>query len=136
MTDNLVEHASIPGWFGERGWSAPGEPPSDFVAWGTEDEEQPYKMAHNRDLMMSGDQVEQDYNFIDYWFGDPALPVLARHYLDDRHVSVELPIEEGQSLSINEAKEAFPNQVLSYLQRRFDSIEVLVDTGYQTIWST
>ena len=94
MTDNTdykVAHPWIPGWVGERSWTPPGDEPSDFISFDTRNEAQPYKIAHNRDMMFSGSRLEQDYNFIDYFFGDPGEPIRARYYLLDDEVSVAMP---------------------------------------------
>lgn len=131
--DKKIPHPDVPQWLGERSWTAPGEPVSQFVVWDTEADQQPFKMAHNRDLMVDAGQIAQDYNFIDYWFGDPAAPVTARYYLGDDEISVDLPSGD-RSLTLVEAKAAFPRDVLLYLQKRFGTIRVLVDTGYEVIW--
>ncbi|MBX3563339.1 MAG: hypothetical protein KF730_02065 [Sphingomonas sp.] len=96
----------------------------------------PYLITHNRDLLFKGDQVEQDYNFIDYWFGEPARPIHARHYLRDERVTVDLPTPEGVSMSLDQLRAAFPPEILCYLQKRFDQIEVRTDDGYVELWSS
>lgn len=133
MTDR-VPYPGVPLWMGERSWTMPGEPPSEFVVWDTIDDEQPYRMAHNRDLMMNHGIVEQDYNFIDYWFGDPADPVTARYYLGAAEISVALSAN-GAPMSLADARMALPPAILLYLQKRFETIRVLVATGYEILWT-
>lgn len=134
MTISKVPHPDVPAWLGEGSWTAPGDPVSDYVTWDTVNDEQPFRMAHNRDLIVNGGQVEQDYNFIDYWFGDPDQPVRARHYLSDWDVSIILPQHGEAALPVEQAKAAVPPNVLLYLQKRFGAIRVLADSGYETIW--
>jgi hypothetical protein len=90
-------------------------------------------MSHHRDHFIDGDELVQDYNFIDYEFGDPARPLRARHYLNEDSVFVDLPGERPATLALAQA--AFPPDLLCYFQKRFPVIEVLVADGYKEIWS-
>jgi hypothetical protein len=131
-----VPHPSAPCWTGERSWTAPGSAPSDTIVYDARDVAQPYLITHNRDQIRRGRGLEQDYNFIDYWFGDPGSPIRARYYLrSDESVSVNLPGDAATRLSLAEIRARFPADVLCYLQRRFDRIEVLVADGYQELWA-
>lgn len=106
-----------------------------MIAYGTQDDIQPFLITHNRDHIRQNAEVVQDYNFIDYWFGDPAHPIRARYYLrDDESVLVDLPGDAGERFSLEEIRSRFPSDVLCYLQRRFDRITVLVDGGYEELW--
>ena len=130
-----IAHPEVPCWSGERSWTAPGEPISDTVSYDTRGDARPFLITHKRDQLRDGQEVVQDYNFIDYWFGDPASPLHARHYLRDDGVFVTLPHEAGEKLTLDEVRARFPSDVLCYLQKRFDRIEVLLQDGYQEIWS-
>ncbi|WP_313535927.1 hypothetical protein [Sphingomonas sp.] len=78
-------------------------------------------IVHLRDLVR--DQtglVEEDYNYLVYDFGDD---LIARAYLDTPHrVAV---MRRGP----------VPEAMLAYLRARFDVIDQLGPTGYQTIWT-
>jgi hypothetical protein len=78
-------------------------------------------ILHLRDRITDADgQIEQDYHYLVYDFGDD---VIARAYLDTHHrVAVMRP-------------GAVPEPVLAYLRARFDVIDQLGPTGYQTIWT-
>lgn len=131
-----VPHPDIPCWTGQRTWTQPGERPSSTVVFDTRDEQPPYLITHNRDQLREGDAVVQNYNFIDYWFGEPAAPIRARFYLDERgKVGVIFPGSADGPLSLAQARERMPANVLCYLQRRFDRIEVLATEGYELLWS-
>lgn len=111
-----------------------GTSQSGFVSWDTRIGERPYLITHDRDQFRDNGQLAQDYNFINYWFGDPAAPIHARHYLGSNEVSVILPGAGGRGLSLDEAKAAIPAGVLCYLQTRFAKIDVLTTSGYETVW--
>lgn len=85
-------------------------------------------------MMFKGGALEQDYNFVDYLFGDPGNPTHARYYLADDHVSVDLPNLPANA-TIEQAREAFPVGVLQYLQRRFNTVHVLTRDGYRELWA-
>ncbi|MFS2109590.1 hypothetical protein ACCC88_07880 [Sphingomonas sp. Sphisp140] len=129
-----ANHPYVPGWQGERGWTAPGEQPSGFLSFEAGDLGAPFRIEHGRDMMYDHGELQQDYNFIDYLFGDPAEPVHARHYLGDRHVSVDLPSLRTDA-TLAQARAVFPDDILRYLQRRFDTVEVLTGEGYRELWT-
>jgi hypothetical protein len=133
MTDEKVPHPWIADWLGERSWSAPGEPQSEFLVFDTEADCQPFKIIHDRDMMFDHGALVQDYNFIDYFFGDEAKPIRARHYLGDDHVSVSYE-SNVPAKTTAEAASHLPAEVLAYLQHRFNRIDVLMAEGYQEIW--
>jgi hypothetical protein len=131
-----VTHPGVPCWSGDRSWTAPGEAQSEIVVYDTGDDIEPYLITHNRDQIRRGAGLEQDYNFIDYWFGDPGNPIRARYYLRrDESVAVDLPGDAATRLSLEEIRARFPADVLCYLQSRFDRIEVHVADGYQELWA-
>lgn len=130
-----VAHPQVPCWTGQRSWTDAGAPASDYVVWDTREEEQPHRIVHNRDQIRKGGALEQDYNFIDYWFGPPSEAMKARFYFkSDDAVSVVLP-GDTENLSLAMARKRIPAGVLCYLQKRFDRIEVLVAQGYVELWS-
>lgn len=133
-SSNLVRHPQISCWMGNRSWTAEGEPLSEFVVYDTDNENLPFRIQHNRDQIRDGDELTQDYNFIDYFFGDPSDPTHARHYLLDDHVSVDLPTA-SKVIALQDARKAFPPDILCYLQKRFPKIKVLVAEGYKELWS-
>ncbi|MGQ0661596.1 hypothetical protein [Sphingosinicella sp.] len=123
-------HPAVPCWQGWTGSTADG-----VVVYDTRGDIQPYLITHNRDQIRRGGQLEQDYNHIDYWFGDPSHPIRARYYFrHDESVQVDLPADAGNRFSLAEVRERFPADILCYLQRRFDRIEVLVEDGYRELW--
>ncbi|MCH7861889.1 hypothetical protein ACQKOH_21645 [Sphingomonas sp. NPDC092331] len=130
-----VDHPFVPGWQGMAGWTAPGEPPSPFLSFEAGDLGAPFRITHGRDMMFDHGELVQDYNFLDYFFGDPAAPVRARHYLGERSVAAYLPgLPEDANLA--QARAAFPEDVLRYLQRRFNAVEVLTGEGYCELWAS
>jgi hypothetical protein len=135
VTDPNPQHPFIPNWEGERGWSAPGEPPSTFTFFQTEGGIEPFRITHNRDMMFVGGGLMQDYNFIDSLFGDPEHPVRGRHYLGDDGVSISLP----DTLEIQETCAAalalLPDDILHYFQRRFGRVSIMTTQGYADIGS-
>jgi hypothetical protein len=133
--NDLVPHPWVSGWLGERAWSSPEETPSSFVSFNTDADPTPFKITHNRDMMFDGDQLQQDYNFIDYWFGDPAAPYRARHYLGDDEVSIFLTEKDGIPITVEAALTLLPNDVLDYCRRRFGVVKVLTQDGYVEIES-
>jgi hypothetical protein len=122
-------HPSIPNWEGERGWSAPGEPPSTFISFQTEGGVEPFRITHNRDMMYEGDALMQDYNFIDYLFGDPAHPVRGRHYLGDDGVTISLPDTVAIQDTCEAALAFLPEDILRYFQRRFRRVGIMTSQG-------
>ena len=133
MSNEKVQHPWISCWTGERGWTPDGEPQSEFISFDTDNDAEPFRIAHNRDMMFNHGGLEQDYNFIDYFFGDADDPIHARYYLKDDHVSVDLP-KAGRVQTLNDAQSAFPTDALAYLQKRFLRIDVLVAEGYTEFW--
>ena len=88
------------------------------------------RIVHGRDLIVEGGRLEQDYNFIDYFFGveidDQKL--YARHYLDEPgQVTIRARFEQVAD------KPWFP-PILAYLQYRFDKIDVPGPGGSETRW--
>lgn len=78
-------------------------------------------ITHLRDLVTDdAGQVEQDYNYLVYDFGDD---MIARAYLDTSH-----------RVAVMRAGPV-PEAVLAYLRARFDVIDQLGPTGYQSIWT-
>lgn len=109
-----IPHKSIPEWLGEASINDP-----KFVVWDTNDGVDP-KITHNRDLMVNGGLVEQDYKFLDYDFGT----ITARVYLDEPHIAY---VELGERGSLS-------GKVALYLKTRFNEIQVLGQDGYEVFW--
>ena len=116
-----LPHPDVPEWLSEPTWSSDGE----FKTWTTEGDGTPFAMRHDRDFMMRGEQVEQDYNFITYFFGDPEKPVQARIYLDDPSAVSVIPVDQASCI---------PDEVMLFLKKRFRKISVLGDEGYTRVW--
>lgn len=130
-----VAHPHIACWNGERIWTPLGQALSTMISFDTQEETGPYLITHNRDQIRTGDELTQDYNFLDYWFGEPAFPIRVRYYFrNDEGVQIILPGSIQTPLSLAEARERMPSDVMCYLQRRFDRIEVLVAEGYELLW--
>jgi hypothetical protein len=123
-----IPNPDVPCWLGE------GTNQSGFVSWDTRNGVRPYLITHDRDQFRDNGQLEEDYNFINYWFGEPAAPIQARHYLGSDEVSVILPGVAGKGVSLDEAKAAMPDGVLCYLQTRFAKVDVLTASGYEAVW--
>jgi hypothetical protein len=82
-------------------------------------------IEHHRDRLVFDGKVEQDYRFITYCFPDRQGEVTARTYLDEAAtVSILAPLAPAE---IHE-------DVLRYLQQRFDRITQLGQNGYADIW--
>jgi hypothetical protein len=134
MTDDKAPHPWIQDWLGERSWSAPGDAQSEFVVFETQGDTAPFKIVHDRDMMFDHGALVQDYNFIDYFFGDPAQPIRARHYLGDDHISVSYE-SDVPAKTKEQAERHLPAEVLAYLRHRFSRIDVMMADGYKEIWS-
>ncbi|RGP41415.1 hypothetical protein BPTFM16_01721 [Altererythrobacter insulae] len=122
-----LPHPDVSEWLSEPTASDDGL----FKTWTTtpdhsEGEKLPFAIHHERDFMMEGDDVVQDYNFLVYLFGRPDNPTRARAYLDDvSEVGVIPP----------DGKSRVPSEVMLYLRKRFRKITVLGDDGYEKVWS-
>jgi hypothetical protein len=83
-------------------------------------------ITHDRDRLVFGGKVEQDYRFLTYRFPDKDGDVLATVYLDDTHiVRITEPVY-GKSI---------PEGILFYMQRRFREIDQLGGSnGYVELW--
>jgi hypothetical protein len=94
---------------------------------------QPVRIEHKVDEVVIDGVVEQSYNFIDYWFDDPAGQVRARTYLDTAHkVAIYPPIRAGEPVEFRTEWQT-RDAVVAYLARRFRVIEALGATGYEPI---
>jgi len=133
QTGASVQHPEVPCWTAVRTWTAPGERPSDFVIFRTESEAVAVTIVHNRDHFRDRGAVVQNYNFLDYRFSSrPALRV--RVYLDNPStVFVDSPGSRIRGLA--DLRAAAGDEIVCYLQKRFESIEVLSDDhGYRPAW--
>jgi hypothetical protein len=86
----------------------------------------PLSILHQRDTIIAGGTIVQDYRFLTYRFAAKEEEIKARAYLDNIwEVSIIEPIDLP----------ALPADVLAYLQKRFDVIKQLGGPeGYRTIW--
>lgn len=129
-----IPHPDIPCWAGERTWTAPGEPASDSVVYDTDAESLAVTIEHSRDHFRERGAVQENYNFLDYRF--PSRPdVRARVYLpfwEAVLVSVE---GERTITSLAALRRAVGDEVICYLQKRFERIETPSgNSGYQPVW--
>lgn len=131
-SEPVVANPDVPCWLGEPTY---GEAAEGFVSWDTKGDFGPYLITHDRDQFRQGGALEEDYNFIVYWFGNPATPIQARHYLKSDEVSIILLAARGGEIDLAKAKEAIPSEVMCYLQKRFSKIDVLTSNGYEEVWS-
>jgi hypothetical protein len=127
-------HPLVPNWEGDRGWAAEGEEPSGLVSFDTEGDLEPTKISHNRDVIYIDGQLEQDYNFIDYFFGFGENQVSARFYLDEVEVKIGFPEGAKMYSSAKAAGEHLDPKILLYFQKRFRSIAIITSNGYKTLW--
>ncbi len=119
-------HPDISEWLSESSASDDGR----FKSWSTlgektDGEIAPFAITHDREFMMDGDEVTQDYNFLTYLFGNQKNPTQARAYVDEIWEVGVIP-PEGKSV--------VPKGVMHYLKKRFRRITVLGEQGYQTVW--
>ncbi|HTH96849.1 MAG TPA: hypothetical protein VL574_05485 [Stellaceae bacterium] len=78
--------------------------------------------------------LDQRYNYIDYHFVQDGMTALARAYCDSmRRASLYGPYKD-QERATGAVAEAFQTAIMGYLQRRFDTIQVLGRDGYETVW--
>jgi hypothetical protein len=134
MTGQVL-HPYIPDWKGERGWNAPGEPLSTLISFVTDDEDLPYKITHNRDIIYHEGKLEQNYNFIDYYFGDASDPLRARAYMDENEAKIILPETTTIPETLSAARAQVDIAVLQYLQKRYRQISIMTAQGYEYLWS-
>ena len=129
-----VPHPDIPCWTGTRNWTAPGEPPSAFVIWGTAPSPIEVTIEHHRDHIRNRGAVEQDYNFLSYRFPSSAA-VDARVYLDNPGTVMVMVRGSGSIRSLARLREAAGADIVCYLQQRFHVIEAWSgNRGYQPVW--
>jgi hypothetical protein len=83
-------------------------------------------ITHDRDLLVFGGKVEQDYRFLTYRFPDKGGDVVATVYLDDTHdIQITEPVYD----------KPIPERILFYMQRRFRAIDQLGGSnGYVKLW--
>lgn len=134
QTDQSIDHPEVPCWKGHREWTEPGKPVSQNHYFDTKDDVEPFEISHDRDTFYEGTELQQDYNFINYLFGDESDPLYARHYLNSREVSIILPESAGIFESSIEAQKSISPSVLCYLKKRFSKGSVLLEDGYMNIW--
>jgi hypothetical protein len=92
----------------------------------SDDPEIEVTIAHDRDRLVFGGKVEQDYRFLTYGFPDKDGAVVATLYLDDAHrIKITEPIYD----------KPIPERIFYYMQRRFREIDQLGGSnGYVELW--
>ena len=117
-------HPWIPCWTGEG---------AGTTVFSTDEDEQPVRIVHNRDSIVQGNEVVQDYNFLDYEFENVGRRLVARTYLFDPLVVYVRTGGETQPQDAAVARPMISDQVLCYLQKRFGEIQVMTTEGYVRI---
>ena len=93
---------------------------------------EPTAIEHKCDDIRDGARLEQQYNYLVYHFDSDGAYFLAKSYLDDvRTVSLHGPFASRTELRPTGGVPC--ERVLSYLRRRFRTIQILQKTGYATI---
>ena len=96
----------------------------------------PCKIDHNVDEIFNDGSLEQKYNFVDYIFKSDDSWVRARTYLDEAEsVTIFGPFDAEDSEE-EVSDPALMHDVILYMARRFDFIEVVGDDGFETIWQS
>jgi hypothetical protein len=93
----------------------------------TDDNNLPLAITHERDTIMFGGKIVQDYRFLVYRFRGSGGDISARMYFDDPWtVSVFPPAPDS----------TIDSDVLAYLKRRFNRIQQFgTPEGYTEIWA-
>ena len=93
---------------------------------------QPTAIEHKCEDIYDGDMLEQKYSYLVYHFESDGAYFWARTYLDDVSiVSLHGPFESRTELRPTDAP--LSGHVLTYLRRRFRTIQVLQKGGYVSI---
>ncbi|HEY4986631.1 MAG TPA: hypothetical protein VII39_08435 [Bradyrhizobium sp.] len=93
---------------------------------------QPTAIEHKCDDIHNGDMLEQQYNYLVYHFDSDGAYFLAKTYLDDvRTVSLHGPFASRTELRPTGAP--LCERVLTYLRRRFRTIQILQKDGFVSI---
>jgi hypothetical protein len=91
-----------------------------------DDNSLPVSIIHGRDTCIENERVLCDYNFLDYYFTGKLGNVWARAYLDViQEISIRTPSDEA----------LIDADIMLYLQRRFDKIDILREGGYKKLWT-
>jgi hypothetical protein len=96
----------------------------------------PTLIEHKVDEIIVDGQLEQSYNYIDYWFEAEDGRIRVRTYLDSIHEANLYPVLRlgpGGQAQMSE-NPLIRDAVLGYLTRRYVVIKELGATGYETIW--
>ena len=100
------------------------------------DDIEPSSVEHKVDEVIIGGEIEQAYNYIEYWFESSAGRIRARAYLGPTgSVSIYPPIRQDSAGELifgedDRAREA----VIRYFSRRFTVVKELGLTGYSAVW--
>ena len=94
----------------------------------------PVSIEHGVDEIIIAGELEQKYNFLTYHFEKYGAYCRADAYLDDiGTVFLRGPYPDREIEEDIEAPELY-QEVLAYLKRRYLSIEVPGEHGFETIW--
>lgn len=94
----------------------------------------PVRITHNCEQIWDGDSLEQDYNYLVYWFETEQHQYSARSYLHEMHtVAVYGPFERDSANPAPLENVEIDQRVLAYLRRRYAEITRLRPTGYVLI---
>ena len=93
---------------------------------GTPDPIEPVRIEHGCDDLWLGEQLENRYNFFDYFFEEKGLGIRARAYLDDIATVVVFPallLNSDQGVAAQVDAPEFRAKTIVYLRGRYRRIE-------------
>lgn len=99
------------------------------MTWVDEDAIAPLRIEHRCEALFDGDQLEEVYNYLLYEFGAGGRTYWARAYLDEIG-TVSLYGPSASQGSRKRLKEPIAPEILAYLRRRFQTIQILENDGY------
>jgi hypothetical protein len=129
-----VPHPEVPCWTGEPTWTAPGERPSDMLAFSTRDGAEPaVTIEHHRDEFRRGAEVAESYNFLEYRF--PSRPGVQARVYRWSNETVQVSVGTATIATLAALRAAAGDEIVCYLQKRFEIIEAPSgDRGFQPVW--
>jgi hypothetical protein len=108
--------------------------PEGPAGFDDQDPIKPQSIEHNVDEIIIEGQIEQKYNFIDYWFVDPDGRARARVYLDRPHeASIFPPLSRGVAPILG-ADWATRESMIRYLARRYLVVREVGLEGLRAVW--
>ena len=95
----------------------------------------PALIDHNVDEVFAAGALQESFNFLDYHFEKDGRYMQARAYLDDIETVVIFGPYESDENPTPVADDAFRNDVVAYLKRRFSRIEEPSEgDGFNLVW--